>query len=383
MAPPGRREFVLVGGALTREHEDEDAGCCHRAVRLLQILVQVESGCQSRREVPIWQFSASSRRMLALVAAAAAARPDAPAAALAALDADFARPDAPSSALAALDADLARLDHLIDKEREMQAVVADLSQPFVATFQAVANAAKSVGMTVCTAVYKYARGRAEARAVKPLVDAMKKAAAKFSEQLGRLAIRPGAGVMTVGRLLEKPPEEQVAFIEANLGDIGPDVAGTLREQIGAQCLTTATNIDALSTEMVIRNPVLNSWTGAMYIDGDGNARRITVSDEDDGSPKNIQQLLAGATAEAQRVQKANAANLAEALMAQFNALSMLAGINTPQGRQFAGFIFADEAAAQGLLAEHVAAFLRSSPVYSALLQGGADEEPTVVDVTES
>ena len=40
--------------------------------------------------------------MLALVAAAAAARPD-----------------APSSALAALDADLARLDHLIDKEREM------------------------------------------------------------------------------------------------------------------------------------------------------------------------------------------------------------------------------------------------------------------------
>ena len=116
--------------------------------------------------------------MLALVAAAAAARPDAPAAALAALDADLARPDAPSSALAALDADLARLDHLIDKEREM--AVADLSQPFVATFQAVANAAKSVGMTVCTAVYKYARGRAEARAVKPLVDAMKKAAAKFS-----------------------------------------------------------------------------------------------------------------------------------------------------------------------------------------------------------
>ena len=35
----------------------------------------------------------------------------------------------------------------------MQAVVADLSQPFVATFQAVASAAKSVGMTVCTAVY--------------------------------------------------------------------------------------------------------------------------------------------------------------------------------------------------------------------------------------
>ena len=151
--------------------------------------------------------------MLALVAAAAAARPDAPAAALAALDADFARPDAPSSALAALDADLARLDHLIDKEREMQAVVADLSQPFVATFQAVANAAKSVGMTVCTAVYKYARGRAEARAVKPLVDAMRRAAAKFSEQLGKLA-RPGGGVMTVRKLLEKPPEEQVAFIQA-------------------------------------------------------------------------------------------------------------------------------------------------------------------------
>ena len=81
--------------------------------------------------------------MLALVAAAAAARPDAPAAALAALDADFARPDAPSSALAALDADLARLDHLM--ERRMDVAVADLSQPFVATFQAVARAAKFVG----------------------------------------------------------------------------------------------------------------------------------------------------------------------------------------------------------------------------------------------
>jgi len=302
--------------------------------------------------------------MLALVAAAAAARPDAPAA-----------------ALAALDADLARLDHLI-LER-MDVVASSLSQPFVATFQAVASAAKSVGMTICTAVYQYARGRAEARAVQPLVNAMRRAATAFSQQLGKLAVRPGGGVMTVSQLLEKPPEEQVAFIQANLGDIGPDVAGTLREQIGAQCLETATDIDALSTEIVIQNPVLNSGKSAMYIDGDGNARRITVSDEDDGSPKNIQQLLAGATAEAQRVQKANAANLAEALMAQFNALSMLAGINTPQGRQFAGFIFADEAAAQGLLAEHVAAFLRSSPVYSALLQGGADEEPTVVDVTES
>ena len=69
--------------------------------------------------------------MLALVAAAAAARPD-----------------APSSALAALDADLARLDHLI-LERRMDVAVADLSQPFVATFQAVARAAKFVGMTVC------------------------------------------------------------------------------------------------------------------------------------------------------------------------------------------------------------------------------------------
>ena len=47
--------------------------------------------------------------MLALVAAAAAARPAPPR--LAALDADF-RPDARSAALAALDADLARLDHL-------------------------------------------------------------------------------------------------------------------------------------------------------------------------------------------------------------------------------------------------------------------------------
>ena len=65
--------------------------------------------------------------MLALVAAAAAARPDAPAA-----------------ALAALDADLARLDHLI-LERRMDVAVADLSQPFVATFQAVARAAKFVG----------------------------------------------------------------------------------------------------------------------------------------------------------------------------------------------------------------------------------------------
>ena len=64
--------------------------------------------------------------MLALVAAAAAARPDAPAA-----------------ALAALDADLARLDHLM--ERRMDVAVADLSQPFVATFQAVARAAKFVG----------------------------------------------------------------------------------------------------------------------------------------------------------------------------------------------------------------------------------------------
>ena len=127
----------------------------------------------------------------------------------------------------------------------------------------------------------------------------------------------------------------------------------------------------------------------MYIDGDGIPRMITevssdtsVSDEDDGSEETIEDRLASATAEAQRVQKANAADLAEALMDQFEALSMLAGINTPQGRHFAGFIFANEAAAQGLLAEHVAAFLRNSPVYSALLQGGADEEPTVVDVTD-
>ena len=303
--------------------------------------------------------------MLALLAAAAAARPD-----------------ALSSTLAALDADLARLDHLIlDKERKMDVAVADLSQPFVATFQAVAKAAKSVGMAVCTAVYKYARARAEHRAVKPAVDLMRRAAIKFSEQLGKLAVRR-QGVMTVGQLLEKPPGEQVEFIQANLGDIPSNVAGTLREQIKEQCLETATSSDALSTEIVIQTPVLKSGTGAMYIDGDGIPRMITevssdksVSD-DDGSPRTIQQRLASATAEAQRVRKANAANLAEALMAQFNALSMLAGINTPQGQHFAGFIFADEAAAEGLLAEHVAAFLRSSPVYSAMLQ---DEELTLVD----
>ena len=110
--------------------------------------------------------------------------------------------------------------------------------------------------------------------------------------------------MTVRKLLEKPPEEQVAFIQANLGDIGPDVAGTLREQIGAQC-RDATNIDALSTEIVIRNPVLKSGTGAMYIDGDGIPRMITevssdtsVSDEDDaierpcGSPRRLQKRSA-------------------------------------------------------------------------------------------
>ena len=129
--------------------------------------------------------------------------------------------------------------------------------------------------------------------------------------------------------------------------------------------------------MVIRNPVLNSGTGAMYIDGDGIPRMITevssdtsVSDEDDGSEETIEDRLASATAEAQRVQKANAADLAEALMDQFEALSMLAGINTPQGRHFAGFIFANEEAAQGLLAEHVAAFLRSSPVYLRCCRGG-------------
>jgi hypothetical protein len=67
--------------------------------------------------------------MLALVAAAAAARPDAPAAALAALDADFARPDAPSSALAALDADLARLDHLILERRMDVSTLAGAETP--------------------------------------------------------------------------------------------------------------------------------------------------------------------------------------------------------------------------------------------------------------
>ena len=332
----------------------------------------------------IWQFSAF---MLALVAAAAAARPDAPAAALAALDADFARPDAPSSALAALDAELARLDHLIlDKERKMDVAVADLSQPFVATFQAVAKAAKSVGMAVCTAVYKYARARAEHRAVKPAVDLMMKALTNFKERLAKFAVTSGGGVMTVGQLLELPPGEQVEFIQANLGDIPSNVAGTLREQIKEQCLETATSSDALSTEIVIQTPVLRSGTGAMYIDGDGIPRMITdvssdtsVSD-DDGSSATIEQRLAGATADAQRVRKANAANLAEALMAQFNALSMLAGIETPAGQHLAGFIFANEAAAQGLLAEHVAAYLRSSPVYSALLQGGADEGATLAEI---
>ena len=78
----------------------------------------------------------------------------------------------------------------------------------------------------------------------------------------------------------------------------------------------------------------------------------SVSDGDDGSEETIEDRLAPATAEAQRVRR-RYADLAEALMDQFEALSMLAGINTPQGRHFAGFIFANEAAAQGLLAEHV------------------------------
>ena len=54
-------------------------------------------------------------------------------------------------------------------------------------------------------------------------------------------------------------------------------------------------------------------------------------------------------------------DLAEAFVEK--ALSML-GINTPR-RHFAGFIFANEAAAHAAELH----FLRNSPVYSALLRG--------------
>ena len=57
----------------------------------------------------------------------------------------------------------------------------------------------------------------------------------------------------------------------------------------------------------------------------------------------------------------------------------LAGAETPRGRHFAGFVFDSEAAAQGLLAEHVMEFVRSAPVLQ-VLHAGADEEPTLVDV---
>ena len=121
-----------------------------------------------------------------------------------------------------------------------------------------------------------------------------------------------------------------------------------------------------STELSIQNPVSGSGTRAMYIDGDGNIRMLTA---ESGSATAIDAALAEATGEAIDVQKANAANLAQQLMAKFEALSTLAGAETPRGRHFAGFVFDSEAAAQGLLDEHVMEFVRSAPVLQVSMLG--------------
>jgi hypothetical protein len=159
--------------------------------------------------------------------------------------------------------------------------------------------------------------------------------------------------------------------------MNPQAVRALSIGLGVQVGETATDIDAMSsTELSIQNPVSGSGTRAMYIDGDGNIRMLTA---ESGSATAIDAALAEATGEAIDVQKANAANLAQQLMAKFEALSTLAGAETPRGRHFAGFVFDSEAAAQGLLAEHVMEFVRSAPVLQ-VLHAGADEEPTLVDV---
>ena len=107
--------------------------------------------------------------MLALVAAAAAARLDAPSTALAALDADLARPDTPAAALAALDADLA-LDHLIDKEREMQASLRICRSPRGNLPSCGERGEIRRHDDLHRGIQVRTRGRAEARAVKPLAE---------------------------------------------------------------------------------------------------------------------------------------------------------------------------------------------------------------------